>query len=105
MTPKFKRTSTMARPITKADLVTDIATQGDMTKVQAAAALDAVVAAISNQLVVGNAVALPGLAKLETRERPARQVRNVATGEMMEKDADRTVKAVVLSGIKAAVNE
>lgn len=94
----------MAKPITKADLIADIATRSGISKAQAGEALEAVTASISAQLVLGNAVALPGLAKFETRERPARQVRNVATGETMDKAADRAVKITPMTGIKAAVN-
>ncbi len=94
----------MAKPITKADLIADIADRSGISKAQAGEALDAVTASISAQLVLGNAVALPGLAKFETRDRPARQVRNVATGEMMDKGADRAVKITALTGIKTAVN-
>ena len=95
----------MTRPITKADLIADIAERSEMSKAQASAALDAVTASISAQLVTGHAVTLPGLAKFETRDRPARQVRNVATGEMMDKAADRAVKITALTGIKAEVNK
>lgn len=94
----------MAKPITKADLIADIAERSGFSKAQAGEALDAVTASISAQLVAGNAVALPGLAKFETRDRPARQVRNVSTGAMMDKEADRAVKITALTGIKAAVN-
>ncbi len=72
----------MAKPITKAELIADVAERSGISKAQAGEALDAVAASISAQLVLGNAVALPGLAKFETRYHPARQVRNVATGEM-----------------------
>ena len=94
----------MTKPMTKAELVTHIATRGDITKVEAAASLDLVVAEITAQLVAGNAVTLSGLAKFETRDRPARQVRNVSTGATMDKDADKAVKITALTGIKAAVN-
>lgn len=94
----------MAKTITKAELVADIAERGSMTKADASAALDAVVASVTAQLVAGNTVALPGLAKFETRDRPARQVRNVATGEMIDKDADKAVKISAMTGIKTAVN-
>ena len=94
----------MAKPITKAALISDIAERSGISKAQAGEALDAVAASISAQLVAVNTVALPGLAKFETRARPARQVRNVATGEMMDKDADRAVKITALTAIKAAVN-
>ncbi|MFG5379614.1 HU family DNA-binding protein [Yoonia sp. R2-816] len=94
----------MARPITKADLVADIAAHSEVSKAEAAAALDAVAAVITTHLVAGNAVTLPGVAKFETRERPARQVRNVSTGAMIDKEADRAVKISALTGIKSAVN-
>ena len=90
--------------MTKADLVAAIAAQANITKAQATTALDAVIATISAQLIAGQTVILPGLAKFETKDRPARQVRNVATGTMIEKEADRAVKLSALSGIKAAVN-
>jgi len=90
--------------MTKSELVSAIAVQGDMTKVDAANALDAVMAVISAQIVAGQTVMLPGLAKFETRDRPARQVRNVSTGEMIDKDADRAVKITAMTGIKTAVN-
>jgi DNA-binding protein HU-beta len=94
----------MSRPITKADLVADIAARAGIAKAEASRLLDATIEAISAQLVAGNAVSLPGLAKFETRDRPARQVRNVATGAMLDKAADRAVKISALSGIKVAVN-
>jgi DNA-binding protein HU-beta len=94
----------MTKPITKAELVSHIASRGDITKVEAATSLDLVVEVISEQLVAGNAVTLSGLAKFETRDRPARQVRNVSTGAMMDKEADKAVKITALTAIKAAVN-
>lgn len=75
-----------------------------MSKIEATAALDAVASAIAARLVQGDAVTLPSLAKFEVRDRPARQVRNVATGVMIDKDADKAVKISALTGIKDAVN-
>ena len=94
----------MSKPITKAELVADIAERAGISKAEANKTLDATIDAITARLVAGDAVSLPGLAKFETRDRPARQVRNVATGAMMDKAADRAVKISALSGIKAAVN-
>jgi DNA-binding protein HU-beta len=94
----------MTKPMTKSELVSAIAEHADMTKIDAAAALDTVVAVVSAQIVAGQTVMLPGLAKFETRDRPARQVRNVSTGEMIDKDADRAVKITAMTGIKTAVN-
>jgi DNA-binding protein HU-beta len=94
----------MKKPMTKAELVTQIATHGDLTKAEATTTLDTVVAVITAQLIAGETVMLPGLAKFETRDRPARQVRNVSTGAMLDKEADRAVKISAMTGIKAAVN-
>jgi DNA-binding protein HU-beta len=94
----------MTKPLNKSELVAEIAANGDMTKAQAAAALDNIVAVIIAQMIAGKTIMLPGLAKFETRDRPARQVRNVSTGAMMDKAADRAVKISAMSGIKAAVN-
>lgn len=94
----------MSKPITKAELTAGIAAEADISKADANRILDATIEAIRKRLIAGEAVTLPGLAKFETRDRPARQVRNVATGEMMDKPADRTVKVSALGGIKMAVN-
>lgn len=94
----------MPKPITKAELVADIAERAGISKAEANKTLDATIDAITARLVAGDAVSLPGLARFEARDRPARQVRNIATGAMMDKAADRAVKVSALSGIKAAVN-
>lgn len=94
----------MTKPLNKSELVAEIAAHGEMTKAEAAAALDTVVAVITAQMIAGKTIMLPGLAKFETRDRPARQVRNVSTGAMMDKAADRAVKISAMTGIKAAVN-
>ena len=94
----------MAKPITKAELVAEIATRHSMTKAEAnSAVVDATVATIAALVMEEKSVTLPGLAKFEARARPARQVRNVATGEMMDKPADRGVRISALSGIKKRV--
>ena len=94
----------MSKPITKPELIADIAERAHFTRAEAGAALSAVIDAISGHLADGNTVTLPGLAKFEIRERPARKVRNIATGGMMDKGADRAVRISPLSKIKAAVN-
>lgn len=94
----------MARPITKAELISAIAKKTGAPKGQTAEFLQATIDVITEQLVAGNAVALPGLAKFEARDRPARQVRNVATGAIIDKEADRAVKISAQTALKAAVN-
>ena len=94
----------MVKPITKAALIQDIANREGISNRQASACIDATINAITAQLIAGNCVALPGLAKFEVRHRPERQVRNVATGKTMTKAADRALKIRPLTNIKAALN-
>lgn len=57
------------------------------------------------RLVQGDAVTLPNLAKFEVRDRPARQVRNVATGEMINRCADKAVNIFALTATMATLNK
>ena len=52
----------------------------------------------------GILVTLPGLGKFSCRERPARMVRNPATGEQMHKDADKVVKVTIAKALKDVIN-
>ena len=52
----------------------------------------------------GGAVTLPGVGKIYCRERPARMVRNPATGEQIHKDADKVVKMTIAKALKDSVN-
>ncbi len=99
----------MARPIRKAALVEDLATEAGSSETTAREFLDALAKVVSQRLVAGDTVALPDLAKFETRDRPARQVRSPATGEMVDKDANKkdankAVSVRAATGLKAAVN-
>lgn len=95
----------MTRPAPKSEIVADLSAKTGLTKAQANTAIDGLVDVFTARLKAGQTVALPGLVKIEAINRPARQVRNVATGAMMDKAADRGVKAKALTAIKAAVNE
>ena len=92
------------KPMTKTQLVAAIAEAMDADKKTANAALDAVTSIITNEVAGGGAVTLPGIGKIYCRERPARQVRNPATGEMIEKGADKVVKMTIAKALKDSVN-
>ena len=47
---------------------------------------------------------MPGVGKIYCRERPARMVRNPATGEQISKDADKVVKMTIAKALKDSVN-
>ncbi len=94
----------MAKPMTKAQLVAAIAEEAGSDKKSAAAGLEALLAIITKEVAAGGAVTLPGVGKIYCRERPERTVRNPATGETMQKPADKVVKMTIAKALKDSVN-
>ena len=94
----------MAKPMTKSQLVAALAEEMGADKKTAGSALDAVVSIITREVGGGGAVTLPGIGKIYCRERPSRMVRNPATGEQMQKDADKVVKMTIAKALKDSVN-
>ena len=94
----------MAKAMTKTQLVTTLADELGSDKKSAAAALDAIISVITREVSAGGAVALPGVGKIYCRERPARMVRNPATGQQIHKDADKVVKMTIAKALKDSVN-
>ena len=95
----------MAKPLTKTQLVTALADKMDSDKKSATAALEAIVSVITDEVSGGGAVTLPGVGKIYCRERPARMVRNPATGEQIHKEADKVVKMTIAKALKDSVND
>jgi DNA-binding protein HU-beta len=94
----------MAKAMTKTQLVATLADELGSDKKSAAAALDAIISVITREVSAGGAVALPGVGKIYCRERPARMVRNPATGQQIHKDADKVVKMTIAKALKDSVN-
>lgn len=94
----------MARPMTKTQLVAALSEEMGSDKKSASAALDAIISVITREVSGGGAVTLPGVGKIYCRERPARMVRNPATGEQIHKDADKVVKMTIAKALKDSVN-
>ena len=94
----------MAKPLTKTQLVAALADEMGTDKKAASGALDAIIAVITREVSGGGAVTLPGVGKIYCRERPARMVRNPATGEQIHKDADKVVKMTIAKALKDSVN-
>ena len=92
------------KPMTKTQLVAALAEELGEDKETAGAALEAVCALITSEVSAGGAVTLPGVGKIYCRERPARMVRNPATGEQIHKDADKVVKMTIAKALKDSVN-
>ena len=95
----------MAKPMTKTQLVAALAEKMDSDKKSASGALDAIISVITEEVSGGGAVTLPGVGKIYCRERPARMVRNPATGEQIHKEADKVVKMTMAKALKDSVND
>ena len=95
----------MAKPMTKTQLVAALADEMDSDKKTASSALDAIIGVITREVSGGGAVTLPGVGKIYCRERPARMVRNPATGEQIKKEADKVVKMTIAKALKDSVND
>ena len=94
----------MSKPMTKTQLVAALAEEMGSDKKSASSALDGIINIISNEVSGGGAVTLPGVGKIYCRERPARTVRNPATGEQIQKEADKVVKMTIAKALKDSVN-
>lgn len=92
------------KPMTKTQLVAALAEKTDSDKASANRMLEALTEVVTNEVANGGAVTLPGLGKFSCRERPARMVRNPATGEQMHKDADKVVKVTIAKALKDVIN-
>ena len=94
----------MAKPMTKTQLVAALAEKMEADKKVAGTALDALIDIITSEVSGGGAVTLPGVGKIYCRERPERMVRNPATGEQFQKEADKQVKVTIAKALKDSVN-
>ncbi|HSF90627.1 MAG TPA: HU family DNA-binding protein [Paracoccaceae bacterium] len=92
------------KPMTKTQLVTALAEATGSDKSSANAALTALADIITKEVAAGGAVTIPGVGKFACRARPERTVRNPATGEQMQKEADRVAKVTIAKALKDAVN-
>lgn len=71
----------------KSELIDSIAETADLSKTDAAKALDATLEAITKSLEAREQVAIVGFGTWDTSERSARQVRNPQTGAMIALEA------------------
>lgn len=75
----------------KSELVSSVAEGADISKADAAKAVDAMVAGISGALSNGEQVTIIGFGTFSIRERAARQGRNPQTGKPMNIAASKSV--------------
>ncbi len=90
--------------MTKAELVQKIyAKAGLATKVQTEAALNAVIAALTDALKGGETVSFTGFGSFKVIQRAARKGRNPKTGAAIQIKASKSVKFTPGKGLKDAV--
>jgi DNA-binding protein HU-beta len=91
--------------VTKSELIDQVADRSELTKVQAARALDAVLGTVQDTLRRGSDVTLSGFGRFHVAERGARQGVNPRTGERIQIAAARVPRFTAGSGLKSAVRD
>ena len=94
------------KPMTKSELLINIAADCDLTKQQVAAMLDSLTANIKKSLAGCGSFALPGLVKIEKKQVPARPARMgvpnpFKPGELMDIKAKPAYTKVKVRALKA----
>lgn len=89
----------------KQELVKKIAERTELTQKDAAAALEAAIAAIEEAVVAGEKVQLVGFGTFESRKHEARTGRNPRTGDAVEIEAAVTPVFKAGKAFKDAVNK
>jgi nucleoid DNA-binding protein len=89
--------------MTKSQLLEKLAERSDLTKQQAAAALDALVALVVEHVKQGEPVKIPGLGTFKKRETKARTGRNPQTGAPIQIPARKKAAFTVAKSFKEAV--
>lgn len=91
----------MGKAMSKSAIISGMAEAAELSKKQAAAALDGLVSMAYKGAKFGFTV--PGLGKLVLVDRKARKGRNPATGEIIDIPAKRVVKFRVAKAAKDAI--
>ncbi len=89
----------------KNDLIAAVAVAADMSKVDAASAVDGVFSSITNELASGGDVRLVGFGTFSVAQRAASEGRNPRTGEKIQIPASKQPKFKAGKGLKDAVNK
>ncbi len=88
----------------KNDLVSVVADKAEVTKAQAAAAVDAVFEAVTGSLKKGDEVRLVGFGTFSVNKRKASTGRNPATGAAIKIPASNQARFKPGKGLKDAIN-
>lgn len=90
--------------MTKADFISKVAQTSGLTKKDATAATDAVVAVITEILTKGDSISFIGFGTFSTAKRAARTARVPSTGKTIQVPATKVAKFKVGKNLKEAVS-
>jgi nucleoid DNA-binding protein len=90
--------------VNKRDMVGKIAVDANITRLQAARALEATLAQIQSSLVSGDRVTFSGFGTFDVSNRKARRVRNPRNGGAIEVPARRLPRFAPSPDLKSAVD-
>jgi DNA-binding protein HU-beta len=93
-----------SKRMNKAELIEAVAETADLSKTDAAGAVDAFVSVITKALKKGDTVTLVGFGTFQVRKRAARQGRNPKTGETIKIKASKNPAFKAGKALKDAVN-
>jgi DNA-binding protein HU-beta len=96
-------TTLLGGQVTKTELVDQVADRAQLTKQDAARAIEAVLATVEDALRRGSEVTISGFGKFHVGERGAREGVNPRTGERIQIAASRVPRFSAGSGLKSAV--
>ncbi len=91
--------------MTKSELVDQVADRAELTRNDAALAVEALLATVEDALRRGSDITLSGFGKFHVGQRGARQGVNPRTGERIQIAATRIPRFTAGSGLKSAVKE
>jgi DNA-binding protein HU-beta len=90
--------------VNKADLIDMVASKADLSKTDAASAVEAVIDGITSTLKQGDSVTLVGFGTFSVSERAARTGRNPRTGDVITIPASKSPKFKAGKALKDALN-
>jgi DNA-binding protein HU-beta len=90
--------------VTKQEFVDQVADRAELSKKDAAAAVDAFLDTVEDALKRGSEVSFSGFGKFSVSARNAREGRNPATGERIQIAASNVPRFTAGAGLKKAVN-
>ncbi|RZA37060.1 MAG: HU family DNA-binding protein [Lysobacteraceae bacterium] len=88
----------------KTELVDQVAESADLSKADAARAVDAVISSVTKALKKGDSVTVVGFGTFQVRERAARTGRNPKTGDTINIAASKNPAFKAGKALKDAVN-